>query len=338
MAPHHHAATTVAVLNTMMIRHSKDLHIKPIEDNQAYVRSSADRLAIGGELEGLFHDHDMIDDPWLEDQRQRLIRVAETHDTMKGHVDTFLHALEHVLAASSEPQQQQQQQDGNGNDNVDYEQAIRDYINKHNGELQETRQTATNPGNNRATTATTTTTSHVADLCSRLGIKRDEITNSTVPAIHDDGDELEIVPGIGDKNHSTMTGRSLKCPLTGKWLDDPVRNILCGHAYSKEAMLRHLTCSTNCPVAGCRNQKVNAQQLTPDLELTQLVRRQKRRSENVHRRERVLLNQDLDSGSENDCDDGGDGTPNHMPEPSFLPMAKKSRVKAKKEEEDPQGG
>jgi hypothetical protein len=88
----------------------------------------------------------------------------------------------------------------------------------------------------------------------------------------------------------------LKCPLTCKFLEDPVKNKVCGHAYSKAAIQAHLAICKDCPVAGCGNRHVQMSDLKADVELTQLVRRQKRRedAEKEQRKYSQVLEEELD--------------------------------------------
>jgi SUMO ligase MMS21 Smc5/6 complex component len=73
--------------------------------------------------------------------------------------------------------------------------------------------------------------------------------------------------------------RSLKCPITRQLFENPVKNKICGHSYDKEAIIQHLRIARNkkCPVAGCNNINIKADQLLENIELTQEVRRYKRR-------------------------------------------------------------
>lgn len=66
----------------------------------------------------------------------------------------------------------------------------------------------------------------------------------------------------------------LNCPITKKPFEDPVRNKLCNHCYSKAAICeiigrRH---STKCPVGGC-NKDVTIPNLVPDRDLARRVKR-----------------------------------------------------------------
>lgn len=66
----------------------------------------------------------------------------------------------------------------------------------------------------------------------------------------------------------------LHCPITKKPFEDPMRNQLCNHCYSKAAIDEILTRkhSIKCPVGGC-TRKVTKDNLIPDRELARRVRR-----------------------------------------------------------------
>lgn len=67
---------------------------------------------------------------------------------------------------------------------------------------------------------------------------------------------------------------ALYCPITKKPFEDPVRNKLCNHCYSKAAINEILTRkhSIKCPVGGCTKQ-VTMPNLIPDRELARRVKR-----------------------------------------------------------------
>ena len=67
---------------------------------------------------------------------------------------------------------------------------------------------------------------------------------------------------------------ALYCPITKKPFEEPLRNKLCNHCYSKEAVCQMLARrnSIRCPVGGCTKQ-VMMENLIPDRELARRVRR-----------------------------------------------------------------
>ena len=67
---------------------------------------------------------------------------------------------------------------------------------------------------------------------------------------------------------------ALSCPITRKPFEDPVRNKLCNHCYSKAAVCQMLARrnSIKCPVGGC-TKEVTMPNLIPDRKLARRVRR-----------------------------------------------------------------
>lgn len=121
----------------------------------------------------------------------------------------------------------------------------------------------------------------------------------------DDEEEMAIIVG-GGAGSSTSTSK-LRCPITTKLMEDPVRNSLCGHTYSKEAILQHLRVSRRkeCPVAGCSAVNISPRHLTEDIGLTQLVRRRRRREDAVKERRQLSPTiADKDGNDEDGNDDG----------------------------------
>jgi hypothetical protein len=97
------------------------------------------------------------------------------------------------------------------------------------------------------------------ELCMKLG----EI---------DEDEDLAVLP---QENAS-----SLKCPIKGTLMEDPVKSTVCGHSYSREGIEQHIKNSnvhTSCPMYGCRNNRLNWDQLVDDPETAMLVRREKKR-------------------------------------------------------------
>ncbi|KAG0033052.1 hypothetical protein BGZ81_009494 [Podila clonocystis] len=86
----------------------------------------------------------------------------------------------------------------------------------------------------------------------------------------DEDDEMEIVM-TGDSGQ-----QSLKCPLTTKFLEDPVTSSSCKHSFSKEAIMSMIASQrqTLCPVHGC-NRPITAGMLQPNKALARKVAREK---------------------------------------------------------------
>lgn len=83
------------------------------------------------------------------------------------------------------------------------------------------------------------------------------------------GDEEDLVVQAGKP--------SLKCPLTQRLLEDPVKSPECGHVFSRAA-IQAVSRQDNmqCPVAGC-NRKLSMRRLQPDPLLQRRLERQQNR-------------------------------------------------------------
>ncbi|CAJ1922176.1 unnamed protein product [Cylindrotheca closterium] len=106
------------------------------------------------------------------------------------------------------------------------------------------------------------------DMCTELG---------DVSAQNQD-DELEVVGG-----NATV---SLKCPITGTLLQDPMRNKVCHHVYSKHVILNYIRNRNNkCPNVGCVNTNLSIGQLEDDHQTARLVKREMIRLEEEKRQQ-----------------------------------------------------
>lgn len=115
--------------------------------------------------------------------------------------------------------------------------------------------------------------------------------NQTHGGDDDDDIEIEIQETQGGATQANLN--HLKCPITGRLLERPVRNKVCKHVYSHEGILAHIRAKTSrhrnatcpCPVGGCANHNVTAQQLEKDVETDMLVKRRKRHDDKLRERQ-----------------------------------------------------
>ena len=106
----------------------------------------------------------------------------------------------------------------------------------------------------------------------------------------DDDDDLEMVGG-----DAALDVNKLKCPITTMLLDQPLRNTVCNHVYSKAGIDQLLKGrrKEKCPVAGCTNGDLQRNQLVEDIQVGMLVKRYKAREER-ERRNKMSQMDDLD--------------------------------------------
>ena len=124
---------------------------------------------------------------------------------------------------------------------------------------------------------------YYTEICSKLG-----------ELIAPNDDDLEVLA-------AESTHKNLKCPITGAFMENPVRNMVCGHVYEKKAILEHIRKDKQrrCPLPGCRNTNVAKEQLEQDRETILLVRREKKRQQ---KRQVQLSQTAIDADGEEDDD------------------------------------
>lgn len=111
-------------------------------------------------------------------------------------------------------------------------------------------------------------------------------------------DELQVLGGSGTQ--------TLKCPISGATLQDPVRNKVCKHVYSKDALVQFLAQGQRkrkcaCPVFGCSNQNLTLQSCEPDRSTAMAVKRHERKQ--AHQQEiRMSQAANVDSDGEAEFD------------------------------------
>ncbi|KAF9438591.1 Proteasome subunit alpha type-2 [Entomortierella beljakovae] len=96
----------------------------------------------------------------------------------------------------------------------------------------------------------------------------------------DDDDDMEIVVTADSGTHSLM------CPITTKFLQDPVTSSTCKHSFSKEAIIQLIQTRGNmsCPVHGC-NRPIAIDMLQSNKALARKVARQRAIQEEISQQE-----------------------------------------------------
>lgn len=116
----------------------------------------------------------------------------------------------------------------------------------------------------------------------------------------DDDDDIQVseAQGLGGMGGGGGSDAALKCPITGAYMHDAVRNRVCKHVYSRAGIAAHIANSSHhnsshsrsqqqhsqhnaagCPTVGCGNRAVTLSQLEDDVATNLLVRRVVRRQE-----------------------------------------------------------
>ena len=296
-------------------------YLVPIHNTHSLAKTAADRLKVQGEIEQLLKELGHHEPEWLQAQRQRLLQLGASNDEMTHHVGTFVTAIRDLGNNNN--------RETNGDDDdeeeatttpLDYEQLLQQ------GMQDQQLLTSTDNKNNNSHS---TNDMMAKEIRSKLEL----------PPLNDqdqddeEDQELQVVTG----GHTSSTSAALfrlKCPLTGTLLEDPVKNSVCGHAYSKAAIVDHLRRARTkvCPMVGCHNKQVTNDQLVPDLELTQLVRRHKRRSDaNKERHDLTQILEDVDNQDDDDDSDLDDNNNNNNENHDGNTMTRRAMMKREKQ-------
>ncbi|SAM00862.1 hypothetical protein [Absidia glauca] len=114
--------------------------------------------------------------------------------------------------------------------------------------------------------------------------------DSPMPALGFDDTKMENGGGDDDDDDVVIaaTKKSLKCPLTTTWFENPVTSKSCKHTFSKAAIIglleRTLSPTVVCPMPGCR-QVFDKQSFYDDTLMERLVARAKEAEETNARSE-----------------------------------------------------
>ena len=197
---------------------------------------------------------------FLTEQRTKLQEVSLRTVQAEMETDAFLASIrsirEQLLA-------QADQESSDETESTDYNALMSDLMDKSKAELM-----AKNPPEQNE---------KYQDICEMLGIQVERKRT-----LNGDDDEIEVT---GTQSGTQSAKNRLKCPILAKEMEDPVKNKLCGHVYSrtgieqmiKSRQARGATCQ--CPIPGCSNRNVTLDQLEEDLETRLLIQRARRQNE-----------------------------------------------------------
>jgi hypothetical protein len=266
MAPRRQSTSaSSALLAAQRVIDSEDKYRQNVKTIQSTSKLLAESLAPAGELEQAMEiSQDSGLSNFLDECRIRLKGISEGNAKRMKEIDYFVEAVREVKNDVVT-----RQQDDN-DEAVDYEAAIH---------------TAVERIRDNDTNAQQDMEQHymVVEMRTTLGEK-----------LKNDDDDLEIV-NTGDDVHA------LKCPITGTFFEDPVKNKVCGHSYSRGGLQQVLkNRKTSCPVTGCRNNGLSLQQVEEDEEMRMKVARFKKREEQAKRKRELE-----DEADEEEMGEGG---------------------------------
>ena len=238
----------------------------------------AERLRDGGDLaQALENDTDFI-----QEQKNRLIALAETNAQQMQFIHDFKDALNQVRDKcvnddDIENNNDDVNHDGSKEDETstkDYGKILEDFLHK-NGSNKRKQQ------NNNFYRG-----KFVRTIRTKLG---EQVTKDT---------DLEMVmPSSSEEN-------SMKCPIKGTLFEDPVINMICKHTYDRDGLVHHRKSGkSQCPIPGCPNS--NLDQIEDDIEMKLKVQQYNKRLQRIQRakEEEVDDTNILDEEEETDNND-----------------------------------
>lgn len=251
----------------------------------------ADQLTIGGDLEALLPTDDDASRKYLEEQRERLKKIAAENEKRVEHVEIFVKACKDARADVERVQNERvARQNAQANDGTphidegepaDYERFLTEKVEEHRAAAAS--DAAFVPYEDREM-------ANEVKKCLGEKVKK----RSRASRGGDDDDDLELV----EENRGADTENDLKCGITGMLYENPMKNKVCGHTYSKaglEQMFRNN--KHKCPVPGCTNNSVQWSQVEPDDMMVQRVERFQRRQQ-LAKREAEMISQANDDEEE----------------------------------------
>jgi Zinc-finger of the MIZ type in Nse subunit len=278
------AAVVTNVLNSIASKESS--YKAPIKANHVLAKSAAKRIRhyeeILAKTIGVVH----TEEEWksyLKERKEELKSIAASNVTSQRKIDTFCKAVRNVQTQTQQTAQSQSAENSKENEEMEsYEILIHEAI-----KAIETQDAPLQLDMEQEP--------FYREIAQLLG----EPLAAAKKKTGDDDDDIEISEPLG----ATDGVSSLKCPITGAFMEDAVRNKVCSHVYSKAGILAHIQSQgrshqCKCPMAGCGNRSVSEAQLEEDIETKMNVRRAMRQESQRLEQQASQANDLIDSDEE----------------------------------------
>ena len=270
MAPRQSTGGSSALLAAQRAIDSEDKYRASVKKLHALSKIQADNFVPDGDLEKAMEgDTEMTN--FMEECRIRLKGIAEGNAKRMKEIDYYVEAVREVKNDVV-----RRQHDSNAEDEeaeaVNYEAAIHSAIER----IREKDE------------------SNIHQWIEQHPMVIEVRTTLGERVKSNDDDDLEIVNNRDDVH-------ALKCPITATLFEDPVKNKVCGHTYSRAGIQQVIkNRKTTCPIAGCKNNRLSVNQLETDEEMKMAVHRFKKKEE-LAKKKRAMD----DEADEDMMEDGG---------------------------------
>jgi hypothetical protein len=271
------------VLNSIASKESS--YKAPIKANHVLSKSAAKRIRhyedILAKTIGVVH----TEEEWkayLKERKEELKSIAANNVSSQRKIDTFCKAVRNVQTQTQQRAQSQSAENSKENEEMEsYEVLIHEAI-----KAIETQDAPLQLDMEQEP--------FYREIAQLLG----EPLAAAKKKTGEDDDDIEISEPLG----ATDGVSSLKCPITGAFMEDAVRNKVCSHVYSKAGILAHIQSQgrsqCKCPMAGCGNRNVSGAQLEEDIETKMNVRRAMRQESQRLEHQASQANDLMDSDEE----------------------------------------
>eukprot|EP00581_Thalassiosira_minuscula_P009391 CAMPEP_0183708166 /NCGR_PEP_ID=MMETSP0737-20130205/4552_1 /TAXON_ID=385413 /ORGANISM="Thalassiosira miniscula, Strain CCMP1093" /LENGTH=291 /DNA_ID=CAMNT_0025935983 /DNA_START=9 /DNA_END=884 /DNA_ORIENTATION=- len=251
----------------------QDEYKKPLQMVHARMKILAESLRPDSELVTALKETDDGSDDFLTSTRNRVRAIAEGNAKRVHDIEIFIDAVKEVRAEVQENANSDGDNDAAAN-TPDYERSINEAMERIRDQ-KENDPAFIAPEDHAMTT----------EIREAMGEKIAKKRSRNSRGGYDD-DDLEIVQnGPDDAN-------TLKCPITGMFFNNPVKNRVCGHTYDRAGLAQMLNARKyTCPIPGCANKSVTLDQVGEDEEMKLRVKRHKTREE-AEKRKRDLEQED----------------------------------------------
>eukprot|EP00569_Conticribra_weissflogii_P004135 CAMPEP_0171330652 /NCGR_PEP_ID=MMETSP0878-20121228/2160_1 /TAXON_ID=67004 /ORGANISM="Thalassiosira weissflogii, Strain CCMP1336" /LENGTH=300 /DNA_ID=CAMNT_0011831011 /DNA_START=105 /DNA_END=1007 /DNA_ORIENTATION=+ len=268
----------------------EDEYRRGVSKLQARTTVLAELLTSGGDIENVFLQSGGGDaENFLLECRNRVKALAEGNAKRMYEIDYFLEAVKEVKSEV----ETRQYENGGGGDNNEEELGIQKSAPNYEASIHEALVRARERGEADESRVPVEKHNFVLAIRQKLGEKVPK-KRSRASRGADDDDDLEVV---NENNIDDV--HKFKCPITGMLFEDPVRNKVCGHTYSRAGLMQMVkNRKKTCPVPGCANNRVSLEQVEGDDEMVLKVRRFKTREDAAKRRRELEYDDDNEGENE----------------------------------------
>jgi Zinc-finger of the MIZ type in Nse subunit len=246
------------------------------------------------------HSNDAKIQHFLQEQRNRIRNIARLNIENERTVSTFcqsIQSLKRQMTTTADPEDMTTEamtRDVPTNDDgiIDYQTLLESMMEEERQKQQQHHLSQSQQRGDGMLPVSIEQEQMYRDICEALG---EPVSSSSNDDDDDDEDRIMVMNNIGTSNATggltssaslLSSSSKLKCPITGMYMEEPMKNKVCHHVYSRGGIMQHIRTqqsggrpTVRCPVPGCNNTNITANQLEKDVETEMRIRQERRRQE-----------------------------------------------------------